>query len=202
MAKTKSALAALLLLMLPSFFSGSPAPTPVATEKIDAGVAVQTTEQIVNSLASVIGRSKRPLPAWALDAANKAVVHWKLHRLSQRTAEIEKEVVEVLRIVAGLKDEAEAGRVLSEREIELTRRLLDAHGRRLDDLASRVDAIERGTRESDARIAKLEADNKALTAQNKALRASNDEVTRRVLADRCGAGRKRGPHGCVDNPQR
>jgi hypothetical protein len=128
-------------------------------------------------------------------------VHYKLYRLSERSAAIEKEVVEVLRIVAGLKDEVEAGRALSERETRWVRQALDAHGRRLGELTARFDEFERRARDSDARIARLEADKEALTAQNKALRASNDDLTRRIFTDRCGAGRKRGPHGCVDNPQ-
>jgi hypothetical protein len=43
-------------------------------------------------------------------------------------------------------------------------------------------------------MAKLEADNEALTEENRSLRT-------RFQRDSCGAGRKRGPHGCVDDAQ-
>jgi hypothetical protein len=203
MTKAKSVLAVLVLFVLPTlYFSASPPSTKTAASggQTDAPEAVERY-QIVTGLAAAIGRSKVALPAWALDAANEAVMHWKLHRLEGRTAEIEKEVVAVLRIVAGLEREVAAGRALSAREMQLARQRLDAHGRRLGDLASRVDAVARGAQEANARIARLEADNAALAAQNAALQASNAELRRRVLADRCGAGRKRGPRGCVDDPR-
>jgi len=193
---TFAAALGLTSLALPTFLTGS---RPAG--RTDTPANLESTEHIVDSLMSAISRSKRPLPAWALDAASKAVMHWRLHRLSRKTQEIEKEVTAVLRIVVDIKDQVEAGRAMSERETRFARAALEAHDRRLDDLTSRVDAIEQGTRVSEARIAKLEAHNKVLMAENKALRASNSELTRRFLRDRCGAGRKRGVHGCVDDPE-
>jgi hypothetical protein len=52
-----------------------------------------------------------------------------------------------------MKDHIEAGRQMSERETRLTCKLLDAHGRRLDDLTSRVDEIERVTKHLGSEVA-------------------------------------------------
>lgn len=118
-------------------FSASP-PASVKT----AISATRVTVDAIEKLKAAIDKSKKPLPAWAVDMAMRAYATYKTYRNGEKVEAVLRDVHAVLKIVAEIKDQVEAGREMSEIEYRRTRELLDQYARSLDDLKVRVDTIE------------------------------------------------------------
>ena len=133
-----------------------------------------STEQLIDSLMSTIKGSKKPLPLWAIEIAMRAYETWKTYQNGQKVEEVEQVVLSVLVHVAEIKDQAETGRAMSEREYRLTRELLDAHGRRFDSYVSQLRQIEDRLQQETVRMVACEV--------------RTDELQRGFSRRGCGVG--------------
>ena len=114
-----------------------------------------------------IRSAKKPIPVWATEWAARVYTAWKTYKNGERVEAIDKEVQAVLQIVADIALQVEAGQEMTDREFRLTRDLLDAHGRRIDDLTARVDRIDRDTQGHAAEIRVLHDGKRALERQGR-----------------------------------
>jgi hypothetical protein len=112
-----------------------------------------STDQIIESMMSAIKHTKKPLPGFAVDIAMRAYQTWKTYKNGEKVEDVQREVIGVLTVVAGIKDEVEAGREMTAREYRLIRELLDVHQRRLDDLTTRLATLEITTKQTAASVA-------------------------------------------------
>jgi hypothetical protein len=138
----------------------------------------------IEQLMLSIKASRKPLPVWAIDMAMRAYAMWKTYKNGEKVDAVRLEVLAVLRTVAEVKEQAEAGRKLTEREYRLTRGLLDASGRRLDDLTSRIDDIQRII--------------EGLRTEVNAWKQRAQALERRFLRRGCGVGRAWRNGRCVE----
>jgi hypothetical protein len=122
-------------------FSGTTAHAAPTADRAD-NLEVHAKDQFIESLMIVISGSTKPLPVWAVDIAMRAYDIWKTYENGQKVNEVQREVLSVLQLVVRIKDQVEMGQEMSEREYWLTRELLDAHVRRLDDHARRIRALQ------------------------------------------------------------
>lgn len=102
----------------------------------------EKTSAVIERIMRSIKSAKKPLPAWAIELALRAYEAYKAYRNGQKLDEVQFEVQSVLEAVADIKDHVEAGREFTDREFRLTRELLDAHRRRLDDLTIHLERLE------------------------------------------------------------
>lgn len=127
--------------MLTALEAGQATAAEVAAETANH-VTTEKTAAAIERVMTSIKAAKKPLPAWALDLALRAYDTYKTIRNGEKVEEVQREVLSVLKVVDDIKEQIEAGRELTDREFRLTRELLDAHARRLTDLADRVDRLE------------------------------------------------------------
>ena len=113
----------------------------------------------IDDMMARIKASRKPLPAWALDLAMRAYDVYKTYQngkrvgaVEKRADDIEREVLAILKVVIDVQAQVEAGQEMTDREFRLTRELLDAHSRHLDDLAGRLSRIERDFRRPGCRV--------------------------------------------------
>ena len=71
---------------------------------------------------------------------------WKTYKNGQKVAEVQQDVVAVLKVEKEIAEDVFAGREMSDREYRRTRELLNLHDVKLGGLIHRVDAIERRLR--------------------------------------------------------
>lgn len=133
----------------PCFITAIALVTLLATPPTSAATVESATKASDETVASTIERTmrgiefaKKPLPAWALDMAMRAYGTWKTYRNGQKVEEVQREVLAALKVIDDVRRQVEAGREMTDREVRLTRELLDAHDRRLADLAGRLDRLE------------------------------------------------------------
>ncbi len=160
-----------LLILTISLLTGTPAraqPTPTAA-------MAHTIDHLITSLKS----AKKPIPAWALDLAIRAIDTWKTFKNGQKFEAVEAIVLAALKQVVEIKDLVEAGRELSEREYKLTRELLDQYSARLDEFNARLSAVEilaQANAGQLARLPEVERIAKAAVAQVVELRQRQDRL--------------------------
>jgi hypothetical protein len=153
--------------------------------------STSANELAIERLMQVIQSAKKPLPAWAADMAMRAYRTWKTYKNGERVEQVQAEVIAMLKIVAEIKEEVDAGRDLNEREYRLTRELLDSHDRMLRDLIEWAFEIDRRTLDT---IRKLEA----AKAEAKVLRARTEEMESRLFRGTCGERRYWKAGQCVE----
>jgi hypothetical protein len=171
---------------------------PLATAD---GMSARTVDELMARIKS----SKKPLPAWALDLAMRAYVVYKTYHngkrvgvVEKRADEIEREVSSILKVVAGIQAQVEAGQEMTDREYRLTRDLLDVHGHRLDDLTGRVAHLEQTAAEQAVQLAASEALVGELRRQLEDARNALTGLERSFRRPDCGTGRAWRNGICVD----
>jgi hypothetical protein len=104
---------------------------------------LDTTTEMLTTELQIIKSATKPLPAWAIEIALRAYDAAQTYRYGKRVKEVQKEVLAVLKVVAEIKEMAEAAREMTDREYRLTRELLEVHDQRLEDLTGRVAKLEK-----------------------------------------------------------
>lgn len=163
----------------------SPAPCSASANQVTAIEAKSlASDRLIEDTMRAIGAAKKPLPFWAIDMALRAYQVYKTYRNGQKVEEVQREVLVILKIVAELKDQADAGLDMSEREHRLTRDLLGVHGRMVEDLTVRAATLEHKTSE--------------LATQVAFWRKRAQELERRLFRRGCGVGHAWRNGSCVD----
>lgn len=133
------AAAAIAASSLPEALAGNLSTT---TKSADYVRSDAKTAQDIERLIGTIVAAKKPLPVWVVDISMRAYQTYKTYKAGRRIEAIEAEVLALLKVIAEMRADAEAGREMSQREYRRTVELLHAHLRRIDDLASRVGDLE------------------------------------------------------------
>jgi hypothetical protein len=196
--------------------------TPAAAQKSPtASTAATATSDatVIEQIAAQIKAAKKPLPAWAADLAMKAYDIYKTHQngkrvgvVEKRSNEIEREVIAILKVVADVQTQVEAGQAMTDREFRLTRDLLDVHAARLDDITGRVTTLEAKSEAQAQRVAAAQGLANELQRQLELARKRTQAIEKELIAERervaavaarlyrpgCGTGSAYRGDKCVD----